>query len=355
MGSGAFPDDGLVIEHDGPYAGVDLTFSLKMSGVFWAFGLAIFGVLLPFYPPNHALGSWGWLPVAVSAPASVLMVVHLQRHPERMSMGRLLAQSYVSAAQLALVEWLAGGGHAPYAQLLGFSLFGVALGQPLRRAIPFAVYVGVLALLPLSYAREGFPVGVVATSLAVSLSICAFVALTMSHMRRQRALLANEGAAARSDALTDGLTGLGNRRAFNQALANAARTKVGLVVLLDLDDFKSINDNFGHHVGDECLVACAAALRESVRLPDACYRWGGDEFAVLLHEASDYATADAVLGRVRERLCERFQLPDGTAPRLTFGAARVEDGATPTELLVAADTRLLERKRDRKAHRLRSR
>jgi len=348
-------DESLVIAEDGPYAGVDLAFSLKMSGVFWAVGLAIFAVLLPFYPPTHAAGEVGWVLIGASVPISILMVAHLQRHPEMMSMERLLVQSYLSAAQIGLVEYLAGGGRAPYAQLLGFSLFGVALGHPLRRAIPFALYVSALAFLPLLYGSHGFPVGVVATSLAVSLSICAFVALTMSHTRRQRARLATEGAAARSDALTDGLTGLGNRRAFNHALESAAQAGVGMIVLIDLDDFKSINDNFGHQVGDECLAACAAALRESVRLPDACYRWGGDEFAVLLNEVSDHATAESVLERVRERLSDSFRLPDGSTPRLTFGAACVNDGATPTELLVAADTRLLERKRDRKAQSLRVR
>src|SRR5689334_15980622 len=126
---------------DGPYAGADLAFSLRMSTAFWTMGLLIFLAALPFYPPTHAFGDWGWFPVLASLPATIAMIVMVRLHPERMSMERLLAQSSMSVAQLALVEWMAGGGAAPYAQLLGFGMFGAALGQPLRRAVPFAVYV----------------------------------------------------------------------------------------------------------------------------------------------------------------------------------------------------------------------
>ena len=333
---------------DGPYAGADLAFSLKMSTAFWTIGLLIFLGVLPFYPPTHAFGDWGWVPVAVCLPGLIAMIVMVRLHPERMSMERLLVQSSLSVAQLGLVEWMAGGGSAPYAQLLGFSLFGVALGQPLRRAVPFAGYVCVVALLPLLYGPSGFPLGVVATSMAVFLSICTFVALTMSHTRRQRARLAIEGEAARSDALTDGLTGLGNRRAFDQALAGLMFADAGRIVLLDIDDFKAINDSFGHQVGDECLIACARALRDCLRTPDSCYRWGGDEFAALLWDVAGVFSEEAICARVQRRMRDSFHLPDGSVPRLTFGSASFEEAPTPGEQLVVADLRLLERKRVRK-------
>ena len=129
----------------------------------------------------------------------------------------------------------------------------------------------------------------------------------------------------------------------------AAETGAGLVVLLDVDDFKSINDNFGNQVGDECLVACGAALRESVRTPDACYRWGGDEFAVLIRDGSHTGAEEAIFARIQRRLEASFQLPDGSTPRLTFGSSEFDDEAARSHgLLVAADMRLLERKRARK-------
>jgi diguanylate cyclase (GGDEF)-like protein len=338
---------------EGPYAGADMAFSLRMSVAFWTIGLLIFLAVVPFYPPTHAFGDAGWFVVLGCLPALAAMIVMVRLHPERMTMERLLVQSSLSVAQLGLVEWMAGGGAAPYAQLMGFSLFGVALGQPLRRAIPFAAYVVAVAFLPLIYGSTGFPLGVAATSMAVSLSICTFVALTMSHTRRMRARLAVEGEAARSDALTDGLTGLGNRRAFDQALAGAAITGAARIVLLDIDDFKSINDSFGHQVGDECLIACAHALRDCVRTPDTCYRWGGDEFAALLWDATGAANEEAIFERIQRRMEDSFQLPDGSAARLTFGSADLEEAPTPGEQLVAADLRLLERKRLRKTLRAR--
>lgn len=87
--------------------------------------------------------------------------------------------------------------------------------------------------------------------------------------------------------MTDPLTGLLNRRGLDEQLQSqiGARRRDGeafSVLILDVDHFKQINDNYGHPVGDRMLVAVAQALRESLRLGDAVARYGGDEFAVLL-------------------------------------------------------------------------
>jgi len=93
-------------------------------------------------------------------------------------------------------------------------------------------------------------------------------------------------------AMQDTLTGLGNRRYFDEQLkramhhANRHRSHVGLIVC-DLDKFKSINDNFGHQIGDKVLMHFANALRSSVRDSDSIFRFGGDEFSVIVESASD--------------------------------------------------------------------
>jgi len=93
-------------------------------------------------------------------------------------------------------------------------------------------------------------------------------------------------------AMQDGLTGLGNRRYFDEQLkramhhANRQQTKVGLVVG-DLNKFKQVNDTYGHNIGDEVLIQFAQILRESVRDSDSLFRFGGDEFVVLVENASD--------------------------------------------------------------------
>lgn len=111
-------------------------------------------------------------------------------------------------------------------------------------------------------------------------------------------------------ALTDGLTGLYNRRAFDRRLKEecerAARYQYPLTLLvLDLKNFKPINDRLGHAMGDQALVMVARVLSEACRSGDLVFRWGGDEFAVLLPQTPKERAA-AVSGRILEaisRIC----------------------------------------------------
>ena len=97
-------------------------------------------------------------------------------------------------------------------------------------------------------------------------------------------------------AMQDGLTQLGNRRSFDEqikrTMAQATRrhTRVGLI-LCDLNKFKAVNDTHGHAVGDSVLVNFANALRQSVRDTDCIFRFGGDEFAVIVADASEQSLA----------------------------------------------------------------
>lgn len=114
----------------------------------------------------------------------------------------------------------------------------------------------------------------------------------------------------------DPLTGLANRRLFNDELrhlvAQAARGGPGFTLLLiDLDHFKQINDTLGHDAGDALLVAAAARLRAAVRETDRPFRLGGDEFAVLLAQTTERATLEPVCQRILDNLAQ--PLPHGAA------------------------------------------
>jgi diguanylate cyclase (GGDEF)-like protein len=102
-------------------------------------------------------------------------------------------------------------------------------------------------------------------------------------------------------ATTDALTGLANRTAFHDRLAmhlmEPARVSTNYVLLVDLDDFKDVNDSLGHAAGDELLRAVAVKLEASVRPGDLVARLGGDEFAVLLNDLPDGAAAFAIAER----------------------------------------------------------
>jgi two-component system chemotaxis response regulator CheY len=96
----------------------------------------------------------------------------------------------------------------------------------------------------------------------------------------------------------DALTGLGNRLRLNEDLAQAAARiersggTVGLL-LMDLDRFKRLNDSLGHLAGDAALRGVAEALRKTSRIGDGCYRYGGEEFLILLHDCDEAALASA--------------------------------------------------------------
>ena len=114
-------------------------------------------------------------------------------------------------------------------------------------------------------------------------------ALEKWRLREENARLLGE---LRQLSMTDGLTGLGNRRAFDEALrqeiARFGRTDSPLsLVLLDLDHFKRVNDTLGHRVGDEVLVSFAARLRSVARESDRLFRYGGEEFAVLAMDSDE--------------------------------------------------------------------
>ncbi len=148
----------------------------------------------------------------------------------------------------------------------------------------------------------------------------------------------------------DVLTGLANRYAlFSTAperLADPAMASHALVHL-DLDDFKSINDEHGHHIGDRALIAFADAMRAAVRSPrDFVCRIGGDEFVILLHGLQDpERQVEAVVERLRARLVEPVVLGDVTLElHFTAGVAAAVEPALLEELLVEADLALLDAK-----------
>ena len=148
-------------------------------------------------------------------------------------------------------------------------------------------------------------------------------------------------------AMTDDLTGLVNRRRFMAALEaeieRVSRIGGGLaLVLIDLDDFKLINDHFGHHSGDQVLGAFATLLEAHIRDVDLAARLGGEEFALLLPDA-DLAGAVTTASRLCRSLAEGpIAWTDGNALSLTgsFGVADFVPGDTAEELLRLADRAL---------------
>ena len=152
----------------------------------------------------------------------------------------------------------------------------------------------------------------------------------------------------------DSLTGLPNRRAFgerlNQAMARARRSAQTLVVLyVDLDGFKAVNDQLGHAAGDKVLAEVARRLVDAVRTTDCVCRLAGDEFTVILEGAGQVGEVRRICQRILDRLSQPHDL-DG--PRLvtpSIGAAVYEAGESQEAVCERADAAMYAAKRAGKA------
>jgi diguanylate cyclase (GGDEF)-like protein len=153
-------------------------------------------------------------------------------------------------------------------------------------------------------------------------------------------------------AQTDGLTNLANRRALDERLdvevdhARRLGTNIAFVIA-DIDDFKSINDSYGHQTGDEVLRRVGRAFAEAVRELDLPGRYGGEEFALVL-PGTNLSGARALAEKIRRNLEELLvTTPDGSPFQVTasFGAACFPAQSGVEELVAAADAALYEAKR----------
>jgi diguanylate cyclase (GGDEF)-like protein/PAS domain S-box-containing protein len=147
----------------------------------------------------------------------------------------------------------------------------------------------------------------------------------------------------------DPLTGVLNRSTFTALLDDClAAGETGIAVgFCDLDDFKRVNDRYGHRIGDELLVETTARLRASLRSGDVLARIGGDEFTILWRNVPDAAAAAAVATRVVEAGRQAFRVPDGTVEvGISVGLALATPGRNALGLIASADAALYQSKRD---------
>ncbi len=171
--------------------------------------------------------------------------------------------------------------------------------------------------------------------------------------QRLRQAEAAEQQHLRELATTDSLTRAGNRLAFTQALER----KLSLaerhgscfaVLLIDLDQFKPINDEYGHAAGDVILIETVKRLRGAVRTEDAVYRMGGDEFTLILDHCQSAREASDVCERIHQALAHPHWLPSGISLQCSASVGMAiypRDGDSADALTHAADTAMYQRKR----------
>ncbi len=187
-----------------------------------------------------------------------------------------------------------------------------------------------------------------------------WMALALFGLYRETVRLIRAGIHAeqtiRQLSLRDPLTGLANRRFLNEnekhLIAGARRSGKQMAVLaVDLDDFKAVNDRYGHAAGDAVLLAAAQRMKQLLRESDVIARFGGDEFVIVLAQVDSVEAAREAASRVVDSLRQPIPLAGGGTARIgaSVGIAMCcEDGETLDTLLKKADAALYAAKRDGK-------
>ncbi len=212
-----------------------------------------------------------------------------------------------------------------------------------------AVVLGMVGIV-----SGGFlPGGAVAAGLVVAGTALLAVALVVVslHLYRARIDLARRQVEIENMASVDGLTGVANRRAFERELERHVRPGAAVsLLLLDLDNLKSINDSVGHGVGDEVLRGTARRIQGCLRATDIVFRLSGDEFAVLLPRAGHRNDVELIARRIVEAVQRPYpaELLSCTISA-SAGVVMMEGEMGPGELLRNADVALMCAKRQGKS------
>lgn len=299
-----------------------------------------------------------YLAVGLAATVAQLLLILAGRPDGRFPLGHLVGMLLALGLSLAIYQrwvpirrinmlvaygntlWIGGSllavltGLSHFAPVMfiinAMAVFIAMSWLPARQAIPFSAgLTGLLVLVVLRFA----PAQREMLSWTIYLNIL-FVFMTYFGQRINDARTREE--MLEKLASTDALTGVLNRRGGWQHLERLIRAEVGAVILADVDNFKVINDQNGHALGDEVLRAIALALGGPSG--HAVARWGGEEFLILLPGVSQ-----AEAGQVAEQVLEnvrQLRFSRALAVTLSLGIADIQETSDPDQLIALADQRM---------------
>jgi diguanylate cyclase (GGDEF)-like protein len=302
----------------------------------------------------HGPDAWEIAAARVFASGVFLAIAHSLKADQRSSssswMSLALMHFVLPAQHLFVLPLLSAlpepaaillrvGSTLPIATVAWMSLFPLTVVETAGLALPLLAFV----LVGLGMLSETGTADVAAACAPLVLLIAVSAVSGASQLSHLIALVIRS--------THDGLTGCLNRKAGEEIIdmqirmAKRAGKSVG-ILFIDIDNFKAVNDGWGHEEGDKVLRGMADGLSERLRLTDKAIRWGGEEFVVLLPE-TDLAGAKPVLDKIRRGLGTR---PDGKPVTASMGIAfSSENGADDVETLVAkADERMYEAKKNGK-------
>jgi diguanylate cyclase (GGDEF)-like protein len=325
----------------------------RISGVLWI--LAAFITVGSCYLPGAQHVGMGWV-FALSGAIFLYGVAALLGwlRWDKASMKVLAIGMVFTIPVIGLGIYFTGGATSFIQPMLVTTLLYAAFFFPAHWAWPLSIELIVIAGTPLLYDSDAIDVAFLPNFIAL---IAGFLSATWVLVGLRKRLLEAE-LHQRDIAHRDPLTGVANRRHFDVVLQReiAARTRPSggrrkadesplALLIIDIDDFKGINDNFGHPVGDAVLCQVTERAQSMLRSTDTLARIGGDEFAVIAPGAHGDGAR-----RLAESICEAVgtHYSDSGTPTPTASvgwAIFSEDGRDFETLIRAADERMLRRKR----------
>jgi diguanylate cyclase (GGDEF)-like protein len=329
-----------------PYWGLELDLARRMGGVFLLIGAFFSVALFPFSPPSDQIGYDGWWIASGLTIAGVAVALLMLTRPGLWTYPRMAAVAFGSVCAVTVGQWLAGGTGEPYELLLFVPVLFVCAIYPPRIVVPFMAAAAASLAAPLVYDQaSGDQVANALGAFLLMVGIGAAIHYMLLRIRVQGMAMAEGEQHARTEARVDELTRISNRRAFEETLVDeisrADRMGTPLSMAMgDIEHFKQINDEFGHLEGDRCLNAVAQAMDSELRVPDRVFRWGGDEFVLLLPGTDKYG-ADAVIERIQATVSAACPRPDNESIWIHFAAAELEPDMSGEELCSAADLALM--------------
>lgn len=162
-------------------------------------------------------------------------------------------------------------------------------------------------------------------------------------LKQKIAILEKEISMLKNSSSRDNLTGLYNRNIVEEAYDNSDS-----LIMCDIDDFKKLNDNFGHNFGDQVLVEISKMIKSCVRSSDYVIRWGGEEFLIFVRTAS-IEVAVSLAERIRKN-AERINIDNDKKPMITmsFGVSKLDKTDSITSDIEKVDNALYDSKKSGK-------
>ncbi len=302
-------------------------------------GVIASGTLLPYAlyriaTGNYLVGVVDLLMIAVST-VSVLMA---WRTGDTEKPGFLMAAVFCFGAVLVCMKL----GQDVLFWIYPLMVFIFFLVAPIKALLLLLLMVSAIVSLHFSehsaiFANNFQLLAFITTTLITS--IFAYIFAYRTHLQRQE---------LRRLATTDPLTGAATRHSLTDELTYAIQQYqlkgvVSGLMLLDLDHFKRINDNFGHQVGDQILSQLVPLLKQMIRQQDSVFRYGGEEFVLLIKEIQ-LADLHRLAEKIRHAVWHQLNLPDGSALTTSIGIATVQHANDWESWLQNADIALYQAK-----------